>query len=401
VPNFSADTNVSARFSESEEDCFLNAVSRQLKFSPMTGNDSAMHIIHVFPSHSWGGAEIYSLELAERQIQRGLKVSFWGVKNSRIIRDAEKRNIPVITAALPRRLNLVMLPETVRVLKAAGATHLHLHWSGGPWAFLGIKFFLPLKLIYHNHMWISHYKYDPFHWVAYQFVDHLIIAGERAKRAARKYLSIATSKLEVVPYGIDLTRSESVHSTRPEFSLPPDAKVFGMFSRIDRQKGTKEFLSALEICMGDPKVYGVLVGDPTLNEEDAKKYQSELEILLEREPLRSRLIRFQSRKDYLNILNVCDVIVQPSYHESYSLLILDAFMLAKPVISTNSGGTPDLVTEERGWLVPPRNVDKLTVALQTAARDLNVVREKGKRAKNYVFKNHSFDSVLEKLKRIY
>ena len=56
-----------------------------------------MQIAHVFPSRSWGGAEIYALELASRQHQQGWPVIVWGLEGAPIVEEARRRKIPVMT----------------------------------------------------------------------------------------------------------------------------------------------------------------------------------------------------------------------------------------------------------------------------------------------------------------
>ncbi|HEX4925228.1 MAG TPA: glycosyltransferase family 4 protein [Bdellovibrionales bacterium] len=353
-----------------------------------------MQIVHVFASRSWGGAEIYAVELAARQREHGLSSSVWGLEGSPLVVEARKRGVPVHTEPISIRLDVPALPRLGRYIRANGITHLHLHWSGGVWAFFGLGAWTGVKLIYHNHMWISHYKYDPFHLVAYAQLRALIVAGSRARASAAKHLAVSQKKLKIVPYGIDLTR-------RSKHTADPSKFVFGLFARIDRQKGTKEFLLASERALEGSNAEVVLVGDPTLNETDAKAYSEEVDALIAASKHRDRIRRMGSRKDYLDVLATCDVLVVPSYHESYSLLILDAFMQGKPVIATNSGGTPDLVTEERGWLVPPRDVDALAITMKLACRDREAARSKGEAARVYVEREHSFDFVLSRLREIY
>jgi glycosyltransferase involved in cell wall biosynthesis len=249
-------------------------------------------------------------------------------------------------------------------------------------------------------MWITHYKRDPFHWFAYRCLTTLIVAGERARQAALKHLSVSVRKLKVVPYGIDLDRASKLHLSRSEAGIP-EGFVFGVFSRIDRQKGIKEFLFALEPYLKVPGVYALVVGDPTRNEKDADDYNEEIEAILKRSPFAGRVLRFAARPDYLELLRYCDILVLPSYHESYSLLILDAFMLGLPVISTDSGGTPDLVTSDRGWLCEPRNILSLSRVLERVLTYRGEVQDRGRAAQAYVLKTHSFESVLERLKTIY
>ncbi|MEQ1877744.1 MAG: glycosyltransferase family 4 protein [Bdellovibrionia bacterium] len=356
-----------------------------------------MHIAHVFPSLSWGGAEIYSLELATRQMQDGLSVSIWGIPGSKLLEEAVKRGLKTRTEKVSKRLDLMGLPRLARYIRNEKITHLHLHWSGGIWAFFGLKALAKGRIVYQNHLWISHFKIDPFHWAANSQIDRLIVAGPRAEENALKMWKFPSNKIDVIPYGIDLTRANGL-DTKTE----PTNLTFGLFARLDRQKGTREFLHALFSIVEDRNIHAVVVGDPTLNEPDAVAYSHEVEELIQGSRFRERIVRHTSTPDYLRLLAKCDVLVVPSYHESYSLLILDAFMLGKPVLATDSGGTPDLVSPERGWLVPPRDAHALAEAMKeiSAAGSLEIER-RGRNARAYVEANHAFATILSAFKKIY
>lgn len=356
-----------------------------------------MHIAHVFPSRSWGGAEIYCLELASRQKAKGLSVSVWGSEGSRLLNEAKKRGLQIRTQPVAQRLDLLSLPRLVKYVRKEKITHLHLHWSGGMWAFAGINAFVSVKMIYQNHLWISHYKIDPFHMVAHAQIDALIVAGRRAEANARKMWKFSAKKIHVIPYGIDLSRAKGVH-TKPD----PMRLTFGLFARIDRQKGIREFLHALFSIIEDTNIFAIIVGDPTLNESDALAYNQEIESLIDNSRFKVCIRRLPSTPEYLKLLGECDVLVVPSYHESYSLMILDAFMLGKPVLATDSGGTPDLVTDERGWLVPAKDAHALSEKMKSiSASGAQEISKRGVSAREYVEREHAFDKVATQIIAIY
>jgi glycosyltransferase involved in cell wall biosynthesis len=66
-------------------------------------------------------------------------------------------------------------------------------------------------------------------------------------------------------------------------------------------------------------------------------------------------------------LRQCRILVQPSFAEGLPVVIMEAFAMCRPVISTYVGGIPELVLQgENGWLVPAGNVDDLATAIQEA-----------------------------------
>lgn len=361
-----------------------------------------MKIAHVFPSEAWGGAEIYVVQLAEAQRAAGLDVVVWGKPDSPMILEAQKRGLATLIEPVPYRLGLGATTRLSQIINRENVTHLHCHWSGGPWAFLWIKRKCNVKVIYHIHMWISARKTDPLHAYAYRKLDAIIVAGERARLAALNKLSVKSDQLRVCNYFIDDAKFARLSTNREKWGLPEDSLVFGMFARLDRQKGSLEFARALvEILPKHKNAVAVIMGDSTKGETDAMKYSEEVDQILADPRLQGRVIRLPFRSDYLEVLRNCDVLVAPSYNESYSLILLDAFALGVPVVSTNAGGTPDLVDSTRGWIVEPKSVHAIADALESICASPNDIARRGEAGREYVKKNHLKAPVLKSLESIY
>jgi glycosyltransferase involved in cell wall biosynthesis len=74
-----------------------------------------------------------------------------------------------------------------------------------------------------------------------------------------------------------------------------------------------------------------------------------------------------AKEDVIQTLTRYDALLLPTYAqiEGYPGVILEAYCAGIPVISTNWGGIPEIVTNETGILVEPRDVAGLAHAMQT------------------------------------
>lgn len=63
--------------------------------------------------------------------------------------------------------------------------------------------------------------------------------------------------------------------------------------------------------------------------------------------------------------------------------ILESLACGTPVISTNTGGIPDYVDKECGWLVPRYDVRETTELIMGLSRDQNVIRIASEAARNH------------------
>lgn len=72
-----------------------------------------------------------------------------------------------------------------------------------------------------------------------------------------------------------------------------------------------------------------------------------------------------------------DVFVLPSLTEGTPNAIIEAMAHQKPIVATNVGGIPDLVSDDTGILVPPNDVEALANALGRLAGDSQLLQTMG------------------------
>ncbi len=104
----------------------------------------------------------------------------------------------------------------------------------------------------------------------------------------------------------------------------------------------------------------------------------------------------------MKTLSASVMLVVPSRMESLPTIIKEAFYLKIPVIATNVGGIPELISHnETGVLVDPENPKQLRDAINNLIEKKDLAKRLTLNAYDFVTKNLTWDSVLPKYVKFY
>ena len=70
-----------------------------------------------------------------------------------------------------------------------------------------------------------------------------------------------------------------------------------------------------------------------------------------------------ARSDVENIIPGCDVLVLPSFSESFGLVLIEALACEKAVIGSNVGGITEIITDDVGLLIDPNDASSLAQSI--------------------------------------
>jgi glycosyltransferase involved in cell wall biosynthesis len=103
----------------------------------------------------------------------------------------------------------------------------------------------------------------------------------------------------------------------------------------------------------------------------------------------------------MELMAGCDLFVLPSYTEGFPNVILEAMALEKPILATDVGAIPEMLSGGCGMLVKPRDVQGLVVALRGLLADRERRLEMGKLARERAVSNYSIDAVFARYMTIW
>ncbi|HEV2215333.1 MAG TPA: glycosyltransferase family 4 protein [Terracidiphilus sp.] len=105
-----------------------------------------------------------------------------------------------------------------------------------------------------------------------------------------------------------------------------------------------------------------------------------------------------SNPTQVGVFDASDLYCQPSiWQEACPLAVLEAMSFKLPVIASNTGGLPELVSDGRnGILFPVRDIEKLQAALERLLEDADLRRAMGEDGYQSVLKEHRIEDTVGK-----
>ena len=151
---------------------------------------------------------------------------------------------------------------------------------------------------------------------------------------------------------------QAAADVRAEFGAGPGVALAVTVALLRPGKGHEVLLEA---AAATPGVRFVLAGEGTQEEH------------LRREAVRhgvmDRVVFAGFRSDVSRILAAADLVVHPSLADALPTALIHALAAGAPIVASNVGGIPEIVTPDVGVLVPPGDPQALAAAIAALASD--------------------------------
>lgn len=375
-------------------------------------------VLHCLNAPSWGGLEIYATELIQELQKTGMKQAVLCTPGSRAAEELRAASVQVILLPTQKSTKLQHARLVRKLMTEQAFTHLHSHTRLDMWACSLAKWNKPLIQHVYNLYMNALPKRDLFHKWLFSKVDALCTSSQNILDDAKKNFPIAPQKLHLIRYGRKTEQYIHAVAKREEIraknAVQPGQLVLGTLCRIDPGKGVRELVQALD-CLSDNEIQKIqlwLIGDMTIvgrNADGSLQYEAPSKELSDwidskkQEPrLQNHLVRIPFQKDYIPYVDALDVFALASYNETYSLSILDAMLMEKPVIGTDAGGTPEQVGKnERGYLVNPRSPVEIAAAIRFYLQNPETGKTQGASAREWVLDQHNWQNTLAATLQVY
>jgi len=232
-----------------------------------------------------------------------------------------------------------------------------------------------------------------------RITDKIVALTNEEKKDYIKFRIANEDKFDVIYSGIELNKFKELpfnenQNFKRELGIPENYLVVGTVGRLVPVKGPEFLIEAAKYIISKyPEVFFIFTGDGPLEQN--------LERQAFKSGIKDNIIFLGWRNDIAGIISVYDIFALPSLNEGMGRVLVEAMALGKPIVASNVGGIPDLVTHgKNGFLVPPKNPEKLAKYIQILIGDKEKRKKMGQAGKEMV-KNFSKEKMVEKIANLY
>jgi glycosyltransferase involved in cell wall biosynthesis len=216
-------------------------------------------------------------------------------------------------------------------------------------------------------------------------VTDRIVANAEAVRAYLVGRGADPARVVTIRNGVDPGRFETPLDTaalRRDLGVAGDVQLAAVVARLEPQKGHDVVLeAAARLRDRFPRLRYLFVGGGSA--------EAALRAAVVRRGLTDRVTVTGFRTDAADLLRAADLSVLVSTKEGLSNTLLESLAAGRPVVASRVGGNAEVVSDDVGILVPPRDPDALTAALARLAADPAAAAAMGARGRARVRREFS------------
>ncbi len=362
-----------------------------------------MKILYVITKSNWGGAQRYVYDLATSFQAKGIEVMVAFGGHDELEKKLTDSGVPTYSIkSMVRDISLTkelyVAKEMASLIKQERPEVLHLNSSkaAGVGAFIGRVLSVPLIVVtIHGAPFredrgrLSRMLIYFFTWLTCLFA-HKVITVSKQDEADIGGMFFIKKKVVTVYNGIPV-------------SGPPPKRVteHGRETRIvsigdlTRNKGYLYSLEAIDMLVKN----GVPVHYTIEGEGEDRKKIEEYITMKQLEGVVTLLGRTLTTKD---MLHEYDIFLLASVKEGLPYTLIEAGKAMLPVVTTITGGIPEIVRhEETGLLVQPKDVIGLSKALESMIKNRKHAKEMGQRLHSHIVQNFSYSKMLVETAKVY
>ena len=368
-------------------------------------------ILFVITKSNWGGAQRYVFDMAV-----GLKNGFGDQYvpsvalggNGELAQRLKEAGIPVYT--IPSLNNEIGSSSDVKaffeiskIISDVKPAIVHLNSSKiGALGALAARTKGVRKIIFTAHGWafnedrssLSKSILKFIYWTTMMLSHHTIAVSEATKKYVSNWPCIG-SRISVVHNAVEAIDFLPREEARAVIGLDQESWVLGTIAELHPIKGLIYACQAVaDLSSAHDNVCYAIIGEG--------KDRPALEAYTAKHHLENTITFAGHISQASRYLKAFDAFILPSLSEGLGYVILEAGVASLPVVASDVGGIPEIITDDiSGLLVPARDTLSITHALETLYNDKKEADALGAKLNEEILVKFSMETMLEKTAAFY
>ena len=353
-------------------------------------------ILAICLSPDRGGLELYFIKLIKYYKMLGRNIHVGCTRKSYITQSITDNKIECHKYGVFRLIKNFILLRKYIITK--NIEFLHVSWAKDLFLAVILKIFSPnsIKIIFYRQMKLSRPKKDFYHKFIYKNIDLFLVITDKLEAEAKKYLPLPSNKIKKLTYGIDIPSSTVIDKEIffSKHGLNENIPTIGIFSRIEEQKGQHLVLDAIN------------------------QYTSNIQLCIIGHSMdyeyKNRLLKDATDYDLINNLRFIDfvdspmsympcfdIIILPTYEETFGLIVAEAMLMKVAVIGSNAGGVPEIISNrENGLLFETKNSKDLSEKINILLNDSDLRNKLILNGYDYANNQYAYEAHFDKLEKM-
>jgi glycosyltransferase involved in cell wall biosynthesis len=231
------------------------------------------------------------------------------------------------------------------------------------------------------------------------FTNKIIVNSIAVKEFYKKIENIPEKKIEVIYNGVNVETIEKIsvdiNKKIEELKIEKNRPIIGTGGRFTEQKGFIYLLMAIpKVLKYFPDCIFIFIGNGPLRKNFEK--------IVDNLNIKNNVVFTGYRKDILELLFLCNIIVIPSLFEGMPNIILEAMSLKKAIIATDIPEIKELIIDGfNGLLVPVKNSEKISEKIIYLLKNPEICKKMGENGYSLVKKNFSIEKMVKSYEELY
>ncbi len=270
---------------------------------------------------------------------------------------------------------------------------IHVHYAGG-YGIWGKKTnFHPLVVS----VWGSDIEtlpksffYRPFIKSILNEADAITATSHSLKKSTTSFMAECENKISVIPFGVKVPSAVS--------EMPSSDNASAIYLKhLEKIYAPDILIQATKLVVEKFQNFRLTIcGDGSLKDELLALIQ---ELQLEKNIQMVGRIKSSEINDYILKHHF---MVMPSLQEGFGVAAVEAFACCRPVIATNVGGIPEIVTNgQNGYMVDPNNVQQLANVMIKMISEKECIAKMGLNGYEVAKEKYDWEKCVDKMVAVY